>query len=99
MQVEFVTSLSKRPLGTKCFTFSKTIYEFCLICSSSKFCLLRNAWLLVDIFSLNEHMGLLILVCITGEDSFKEQYLFDLYTLFMFHYYSGYPLSPPQHNF
>ena len=30
MQVEFVTSLSKRPLGTKRFTFSEIIHEFCL---------------------------------------------------------------------
>ena len=30
MQVEFVTSLGKRPLGTKCFTFIEIIHEFCL---------------------------------------------------------------------
>ena len=30
MQVEFVTSISERLLGTKCLTFSKIIHEFCL---------------------------------------------------------------------
>ena len=30
MQVEFVTSLSKRPLGTKRFTSGEVIHEFCL---------------------------------------------------------------------
>ena len=30
MQVEFVTSIGERPLGTKCFTFSEIIHEFCL---------------------------------------------------------------------
>ena len=44
--------------------------------------------LLVDIFSLNEHMGLLILVCIIAIDSIKEQWLFDLHTLTRCHYYS-----------
>ena len=81
MQLEFVTSLSKRPLGSKCCNFSEIIHEFCLTCNDTKFCPFRTTWLLVDIFSLNEHMGLLILICIIGIDSFKEQYLFDLYTL------------------
>ena len=74
MQVEFVTSISKRPLGTKCFTFSEIIQEFCLrIAMVPRFCPLCNTWLLVDIFSLNEHKGLIILACIIGIDSFKEQ--------------------------
>ena len=30
MQVYFVTSISERPLGTKCLTFSEIIHEFCL---------------------------------------------------------------------
>ena len=73
MQLEFVTSLSKRPLGTKCCTFNEIIPEFCLTFNDTKFCPLRTAWLLVDIFSLNEHIGLLILICIIGIYSFKEQ--------------------------
>ena len=72
MQVEFVISLSKRPWDTKYFTFSEIIHEFCLICNGSKLCPLRNAWLLVAIFSLNEHVELFILVCIIGMDNFKE---------------------------
>ena len=57
--VEFNTSISERPSGTKCFTFSKIIIEYLpLICNGTKFCPLRNAWLLVDVFALNKHMRL-----------------------------------------
>ena len=31
------------------------------MCIGTRFCPLRNAWLLVDVFSLNKHMGLLSL--------------------------------------
>ena len=56
--VEFNTSISERP----CFTFSKIIIEYLLlICNGTKFCPLRNAWLLVDVFALNKHMELLSL--------------------------------------
>ena len=30
MLVEIVTSISERPLGTKCLTFSEITHEFCL---------------------------------------------------------------------
>ena len=54
MHVEFVTSISKMPLGTKCFTFSEIIYEF--VCDLQWYQILSpsNTWLLVDIFLLNE---------------------------------------------
>ena len=51
-----------------------------------------------DISDFNEHMGLLILVSVIGIDSFREQYLFNLYNLSRCYYYSGKPLSPPQQN-
>ena len=77
MQVEFVTSINKRPLGTKCFTFSEIIHELCLRFAMVPI-LSPTQRILADILSSNEHMGLLILVCIIGIDSYKKQYLFCL---------------------
>ena len=55
-------------------TFSEIIHEFSLqFAMVPNFDPFRNAWLLVDIFSVNEHMGMLILACIMGIDSSKEQ--------------------------
>ena len=62
MQVEFVTRISERPWGSKCQTFSEIIHWIMSpICSGIRLCPLHGAWLLVDIFSLTKHMGLLSL--------------------------------------
>ena len=58
MQVGFVKSIRERLFGAKCFTFSEIVYEFCQwyqILSPPQ------CMVIVDIMSLNKHMGLLSL--------------------------------------